>query len=53
MDPFTLAFYASVCGVLSVIAPRLGGFFLRLGIGALVGIIAALALPAVRVAVLG
>lgn len=48
MEPISLAFYATVCGVLSVAAPRLGGFLPRLLTGALVGVIAALILPFLR-----
>ena len=48
MEPITLAFYASVCGILSVAAPRLGGFVPRLLVGAIVGIIAAILLPTIR-----
>ena len=50
MDPVALAFYALVCGLLGVIAPAFGGFGTRLGLGALVGIIAAVALPYVKTA---
>lgn len=48
MDVTALAFYALVCGVLSWAGPRLGQPLLRFGIGALVGIVAAAVLPAVR-----
>jgi hypothetical protein len=48
MDPFALLFYAGVCGCLSVAAPRLGGRFQRLAIGAGVGMVAAALLPIVR-----
>lgn len=48
MEPISLSFYAAVCGVLSVAAPRLGGFVPRLLVGAVVGVIAAIALPSVR-----
>jgi hypothetical protein len=48
MEPISLAFYATVCGVLSVAAPRLGGIVPRLLIGAIVGVIAALVLPSIR-----
>ncbi|WJY23366.1 hypothetical protein QTA57_03855 [Fontisubflavum oceani] len=43
-----LAFYAAVCGLLSLAGPRLGAPLTRLGIGALVGIAAAALLPAIR-----
>ncbi len=48
MEPISLAFYASVCGILSVAAPQLGGFVPRLLIGGIVGVIAAVILPFVR-----
>ena len=49
MDPFVMTFYAVVCGILGWAAPNLGGPAIRLGIGAVVGIIAATVLPVVRV----
>ncbi len=48
MDPVTLGFYASVCAILGLAGPRLGGPLARLGIGALVGLAAAAVLPLVR-----
>lgn len=48
MDVIALAFYACVCAALSVLAPRLGTFTLRLGVGAAVGILAAMVLPLLR-----
>jgi len=51
MDPIVLAFYATVCGALGWASPRLGGPVMRLGIGAIVGIIAATLLPFVRSAI--
>lgn len=48
MDTVTLGFYAVVCGVLSAVAPGLGNLLVRLGIGAIVGVVAAAVLPAVR-----
>jgi hypothetical protein len=48
MDPVTLAFYAVVCGLLGLVGPSLGRPGLRLGIGALVGLAAAGALPVLR-----
>ncbi|WP_421701931.1 hypothetical protein [Aliiroseovarius sp.] len=48
MDPVALGFYAVICGLLSLAAPSLGRPFLRLGIGALVGIIAAAVLPMLK-----
>ena len=53
MEPISHAFYATVCGVLSVVAPRLGGFIPRLLIGAIVGVIAAVFLPFLRGLVTG
>ena len=48
MEPISLAFYAIVCGILSVVAPNLGGFLPRLIVGAGVGIVAAIVLPIIR-----
>jgi len=48
MEPFVLAYYASVCAVLSFFSPFLGGMLTRLLLGAVVGVIAAFALPAMR-----
>lgn len=48
MDLTALVFYALVCGGLSVAGPKLGAPFVRFGIGAVVGIIAALVLPVIR-----
>ena len=48
MDVTALAFYAAVCGLLSLAGPRLGAPLTRMGIGALVGIAAAALLPAIR-----
>lgn len=48
MDPVTLAFYAVVCGLLGLAGPNLGRPTIRLGIGAAVGLIAAGALPTIR-----
>ncbi len=48
MDPVSLVFYAAVCGLLSVFAPRLGSPATRLGVGAVVGLLAATILPALR-----
>ncbi|WP_233417014.1 hypothetical protein [Halovulum marinum] len=50
MDPLTLVYYAAVCGALGAYAPRMGGLVVRLGIGAIVGLVAATALPLVRAA---
>lgn len=48
MDIIGLAFYACVCAALSVVAPRLSTFPMRLGVGAIVGIVAAAVLPMLR-----
>ncbi|MFV1874794.1 MULTISPECIES: hypothetical protein [Nioella] len=48
MDPVTLTFYAVVCGLLGLVSPNLGRPAIRLGIGAVVGLIAAGALPTIR-----
>ena len=45
MDPIAIAFYAIVCAALSFFAPNLGGMGPRLAVGAVVGIVAAVALP--------
>jgi len=52
MDPIVITFYAVVCGVLGWAAPKLGGSVMRLGVGAIVGVIAVTVLPLVR-AVIG
>ncbi len=43
-----MAFYAVVCGVLGWAAPNIGGAPVRLGVGAVVGVIAATVLPVIR-----
>ena len=48
MDPITLAFYAIVCGCLSAVAPNFPKLPVRLGIGALVGLVAASVLPMIK-----
>ncbi len=48
MDPFVLGFYAVICGVLGWVAPNLGPPFVRFGIGAVIGIVAAGLLPTLR-----
>lgn len=53
MDPVALVFYALVCGILSLASPRLGTPFLRMAIGAAVGIAAAFLLPVLKDAVGG
>ena len=53
MDPVTLAYYATICGLLSLGAPRIGGYLARLGVGVLVGLGAAWALPMAKEALTG
>ena len=53
MDPVALGFYAVICGLLSLAAPGLGRPFLRLGVGAVVGILAAAVLPMLKAAIGG
>ena len=48
MDITVLGFYALVCGVLSVAAPRFGTAFVRFALGAAIGFLAALILPSLR-----
>ncbi|MBW4981673.1 hypothetical protein KZZ07_03870 [Mameliella sp. CS4] len=48
MDPVSLGFYASVCGLLGLAGPKLGAAPIRLGVGALVGAIAVSVLPYVK-----
>ena len=50
MDPVTLVFYALVCACLSWAAPKLGAPWIRFGIGAAVGLVAATLLPMARAA---
>ncbi|MFK7903387.1 MAG: hypothetical protein AB8B49_11165 [Nitratireductor sp.] len=44
-DSTSIIWYAAICGTLSAIAPSLGGTLSRIGIGALIGILAASLLP--------
>ncbi|WGW04065.1 hypothetical protein [Tropicibacter oceani] len=48
MDPVSLGFYATVCGLLGLAGPRLGTAPVRLAVGALVGIAAVAILPLVQ-----
>ena len=48
MDPISLGFYAVVCGILSAVAPNFPRLPIRLGIGAVVGVIAATVLPWIK-----
>ena len=51
MDPVTMIFYGLVCGVLGALAPNLGGRNIRIAIGAAVGAVSAILLPAIRSAI--
>lgn len=48
MDVTAMAFYALVCGGLGAFSPRLPSLWQRFAVAALVGIIAAAALPVLR-----
>jgi hypothetical protein len=48
MDPVTILYYAIVCGGLAAFAGRAGGFLQRVGLGIVVGLAAAAALPILR-----
>ena len=48
MDPISLGFYASVCGLLGLAGPRLGAAPIRLAIGAVVGVLAVAVLPQIK-----
>ena len=48
VDSTAIVWYAAICGALSALAPSFGGRALRIGIGALVGIVAASVLPMVK-----
>lgn len=50
MDPVTLVYYAVICGLLSAFGPRLARRIVRLSIGAVIGLIAAAALPYLKTA---
>ncbi len=47
MEPVSLLFYAVVCGLLSLVAPKLGAMVPRFAIGAVVGAGSAATLPSV------
>lgn len=53
MDYIALGFYACICGLLSLFAPQLGTFYVRLGVGAVVGAVSAFALPFLKSAIGG
>ena len=48
MDPISMAFYAVVCGALSLVAPSLPRPLARVAAGAAVGVVAALVLPWIK-----
>ena len=48
MDPIALVYYAVICAGLAGLSPRFKTLMLRLGIGAVVGLVAAGMLPAVH-----
>ncbi|AHM03189.1 hypothetical protein roselon_00771 [Roseibacterium elongatum DSM 19469] len=48
MDVTALAFYAAICALLSLASPRLGRPFVRLAVGAVVGLAAAALLPILK-----
>jgi hypothetical protein len=53
MDPISISFYAVVCGLLGLVSPAMGSYLPRLGVGAIVGIVAAILLPYLRQMVTG
>jgi hypothetical protein len=48
MDPVPMVYYAAICGLLGVAAPRLRRFPVRFGVGVGVGLAAAGLLPVLR-----
>ncbi|MEM9269898.1 MAG: hypothetical protein AAGA78_13265 [Pseudomonadota bacterium] len=48
MDIVAICFYGVVCGVLGLLAPVFGNFFLRLLVGVGVGVGSAVAMPSLR-----
>ncbi len=48
LDPISLVYYAIVCGLLGIFAPRLRTAPIRFATGVVVGLIAAGLLPALR-----
>jgi hypothetical protein len=48
MDPLNMAYYALVCGLLAGVSSRLGGWLSRVVVGAVIGLVAAAALPMLR-----
>lgn len=53
MDILNLAYYALVCALLSVAAPYLGRRWVRLAVGAVVGVTAATLLPLMKSLIAG
>lgn len=53
MDPFTVAFYGTICALLSLLAPTIGSIPARMAAGAAVGAIAPFALGPIRLMVAG
>lgn len=48
MDPITVTYYAVVCGLLAALVPPSLRMVFRLGIGAGVGVVAAVVLPFIQ-----
>ena len=48
MDPITIGFYAIICGCLSAFVPPALARYIRFGVGAAVGVVAASALPLIQ-----
>lgn len=48
MDVVTIAYYATVCGVLSLAGPRMSRAPVRFAVGIGIGVAAALLLPVIR-----
>jgi hypothetical protein len=53
MDILNLAYYALVCALLSVAAPYMGRRWVRLAVGAIVGLVAASLLPLLKSLIAG
>ncbi|MGS4944381.1 hypothetical protein ACVDG3_02790 [Meridianimarinicoccus sp. RP-17] len=48
MDTFPIAFYAALCGLVGLAAPRFSRWPARLAFGAALGVAAATAMPHIR-----
>ena len=48
MDLFTISFYASLCALIGLVAPRFRRWYARLIFGAVLGMAAAALLPQIR-----